>query len=64
MGTKTPSTTDPLRLKYHEIAFKFPDWQSKEGVKPPEALFKAEVSSTCVKVFVVLGVIPALDNQT
>lgn len=32
MGTKTPSMTEPFKLKYHEIAFRLDDVQSSEGV--------------------------------
>lgn len=63
MGTNTPSTIDPFKLKYHDIALSVLPLQSKAGVTP-EALLKAEVSVERVNVFDVLGMMPALANQT
>lgn len=63
MGTNTPSTIDPFKLKYHDIALSVLPLQSKAGMTP-EALLKAEVSVERVNVFDVLGMMPALANQT
>lgn len=45
MGTKVPSTTEPRRLKYHEIVFRLSETQPTTGVKPPDPVSKAEMIS-------------------
>lgn len=61
--TKTPSMTEPFRLKYQEMALREPDWQSSTGVNPPEADLSADVRVERVYVLVEDGVIPALASQ-
>lgn len=63
IGTKTPSTTDPFKLKYQDIALRVVPLQVKAGVTP-EALLKAETSVERVNVFDVLGRMPPLANQS
>ena len=62
IGTKTPSTIDPFKLKYQDIALRVLPLQSKAGVTP-EALLKAEMSVERANVFDVLGRMPPLANQ-
>jgi hypothetical protein len=59
IGTNVPSMMEPFKLKYQLIAFSVPEVQLRAGMKPDWAC-KAEVSCERVKVFEVLGVIPAL----
>lgn len=63
IGTKTPSTIDPFKLKYQDIALRVLPLQVKAGVTP-EALLKAETSVERVNVFDVLGRMPPLANQS
>jgi hypothetical protein len=62
-GTNCPSIIEPFKLKYQDIAFSVLPLQSKAGVTPA-ALLSAEVRVERLKVFDVLGVMPAFDNQS
>lgn len=48
MGTNTPSITDPIRLKYHDIPSRVFPSQSRDGAKPPDCVVSAEVSASNV----------------
>jgi len=62
IGTNTPSMMEPFKLKYQLIWLIVLESQSREGVKP-DCAFKAEVSCERVKVFELVGVIPALERN-
>ena len=55
--------TDPFKLKYQLIWFKFLPLQSNAGVTP-DADFKAEVIWERVKVLLESGVMPALASHS
>ena len=63
MATNSPSMTEPLRLKYHSIAFSVLPSQLSAGVTP-EALLRAEVSVESVNVLLEEGVMPASASQS
>ena len=56
--TKSPSMTEPLRLKYHSISFRLLPSQLRAGVTP-DALLRALVSDERVWVVLDEGVMPA-----
>ena len=63
MGTKVPSSKEPLRLKYHSMALRLELSQFNAGVTPAADL-RALVSVESVYVLLELGVMPAAASQS
>ena len=61
--TKSPSMTEPLRLKYHSIEFRLLLSQLSAGVTP-DASLSASVSVVSVYVLLDEGVMPASASQS
>jgi len=64
IGTNSPSTTEPLRLKYQLIEFNVCDEQPKAGVYPPEPASRADRRDERVWVTPEEGVMPASASQS